>query len=209
MTTFTASTAAPTPSPEIAAKVKKLQELFADAPEVAKVALANMKRSGALAATAHGGLPQESAGYLGKRHGRVSEFTVIAPFTKGGAERLRAVLSTLDGSITAEMVGSVHEKRYVFLDNDTKLLVVTSYDGDWESYIGDFATKVPDSVDLLFSAVEGWPGIRNPAVKEWLAQHQVTAEDWWVCAPKLSVADTRRLQKISGAVDEFLDKVNP
>jgi hypothetical protein len=52
--------------------------------------------------------------------------------------------------------------RFVFLDDDSKLLFATAYDGDWDPYIDDFATKIPDYHDILFSCFEGWPGIRSP-----------------------------------------------
>ena len=63
--------------------------------------------------------------------------------------------------------------RFVFLDNDTKLLFATAYDGEWDPYIDDFATKIPDYMDLLFCSFEGWPGIRSAAVKDWIAKHQI------------------------------------
>ena len=97
--------------------------------------------------------------------------------------------------------------RFVFLDNDTKLLFATAYDGDWDAYIDDFVTKIPDCVDILDSAWEGWPGIRSPEAKDWLVKHQITAEGWYVANPNLTVAETRRLKRVGKAVDEFLDKV--
>ena len=50
----------------------------------------------------------------------------------------------------ADAVGTVHDMRFVFLDNDTKLLFATAYDGEWDAYIDDFATKIPNALDLLF-----------------------------------------------------------
>ena len=52
--------------------------------------------------------------------------------------------------------------RFVFLDNDTRMLFATAYDGDWDAYIDDFATKIPDFLDIIDSAWAGWPGIRSP-----------------------------------------------
>jgi hypothetical protein len=52
-----------------------------------------------------------------------------------------------------DKVGSVHDMRFVFFDNDTKLLFASTYDGDWETYINDFATLIPDALDLVFSRV--------------------------------------------------------
>ena len=105
----------------------------------------------------------ESAGRTGIRQGKVSELTLIAPFAPGGAERLRALLELRNGNFDdTDRVGTVHDMRFVFLDNDTKLLFATAYDGDWDPYIEDFAAKIPDEMDVLFSAWEGWPGIRSP-----------------------------------------------
>ena len=83
----------------------------------------------------------------------------------------------------------------------------TTFDGDWDPYIDDFVTKIPDYLDIIDSAWEGWPGIRSPEAKDYLAKHQVTAEGWYVGNPDLTVAETRRLKRLGEAVDEFLDKI--
>jgi hypothetical protein len=148
-----------------------------------------------------------SAGRAGSQQGTVSELTLIASFAPGGAERLRALLRLLKGNFDAGKVGSVHDMRFVFLDNDTKLLFCTAYDGDWEPYLIDFATTIPDSLDILFSALEGYPGIRSPEVFDWIAEHQITAEGWYVAHPDLTVAETKRLKRVGKELDEFLDKI--
>jgi hypothetical protein len=151
---------------------------------------------------------QKSAGRAGSRQGNVSELTLVAPIVKGGAQRFRAILNLLQGSLNiADDVGTLHDMRFVFLDNDTRLLFATAYDGDWDSYINDFATKIPDMMDLAFFSLEGWPGIRSPSVKDFIAKYQITAEAWYVASPQLTVAETRRLHRIGNAVDDFLDKV--
>jgi Domain of unknown function (DUF4345) len=38
-------------------------------------------------------------------------------------------------------------------------------------------------------------------------QHQIMADAWYVALPNLTVADTRRLEKVGAAVEEFLDKI--
>ena len=88
--------------------------------------------------------------------------------------------------------------RFVFLDNDTKLLFATAYDGDWDAYIDDFATKIPDCHGhLLLCNLEGWPGIRSPSAKDWIAKHQIAAEAWYVANPNLTVAETRTARSAS------------
>jgi len=189
-------------------KVQKLREVFADAPQIAKTALANLSQE----LTAHLSEPRsrmESAGRTGSRQGKVSELTLILTFAPGGARRLRTLLQAQNGNFDgADKVGTLHDMRFVFLENDTKLLFATAYDGDWDAYIDDFATKIPDPMDAAFSAFEGWPGIANVQdTKDWIAQHQVTAEGWYVASPDLTVAQTRKLEKVGKAVEEFLDQV--
>ncbi len=201
----TQKTTEPGVNPAIEQKIQKLREVFSDAPQMAKTALENKVRD----LTSHMSEPRsrmESAGRTGSRQGKVSELTLILPFAPGGARRLRALLQAQNGNFDdADNVGTVHDMRFVFLD-DTKLLFATAYDGEWDPYIDDFATKIPDIMDIAFSAFEGWPGIHNPEVKDWIAKHQITAEGWFV-ANDLTVAETRRLKRIGQAVDEFLDKV--
>ena len=193
-------------------KVQKLRALYADASDISKAALENVIRAlqSAGPATESAG-KAESAGRIGARIGKVSELTVILPLRPGGAKRMRAFFETLHGSIgnqSVDLVGTVHDMRWVFLDNDTKLLFASTYDRDWDPYIDDFATKIPDILDLQFGEVDGWPGVRNPAVKDFIVKHQVQAHFWYVASPNLTVVETKRLEKIGKALDEFLDKIN-
>ena len=207
MTTQAERATAPEMDQTVEKKIQRLQELYADAPELGRVAVENgiPDLEGELAAATR----TESAGRVGARQGRVSEFTLIFPLADGGAERLRGLLQLLEGNFQlADRVGTVHDMRFVFLDNDTKLLFATAYDGEWDPYIDDFATKIPNDMDLLFCNCEGYPGIRSPQVKDWIAAHQVAAEGWYVASPDLTVAETRRLERVGHALDEFLDKIS-
>jgi len=188
-------------------KIQRLREVYATGPEVGKTALE--KVLGELTSFATSTRARvESAGRTGVRQGKVSELLFITPFAPGGAARLRALLQLRDGSFDdTDRVGTVHDMRFVFLDNDTKLLFATAYDGDWDPYIDDFATKITDQMDVIFTACEGWPGIRSPKVKDWIANHQIPAEGWYVAHPDLTVRDIHRLKRIGKAVDEFLDQV--
>ena len=120
----------------------------------------------------------ESAGRVGARLGKISELTIIVPLAPGGAKRLRAFLRLLRGNLSqgANKVGTLHTMRFVFFDNDTRLLFATAFDGDWDTYIDDFVAKIPDYLDIIDSAWDGWPGIRSPGAKDYLVKHQITAE---------------------------------
>jgi hypothetical protein len=205
MTTQTATPEKPKQDSAVEQTIRELRQLFSDAPGMAKAAL---ERALPTLASLGAGGSTTSAGRIGIRQGTVSELTVIAPFAPGGAQRLRTLLRLLNGNFSAaDKVGTVHDMRFVFLDNDTKFLFATAYDGEWDPYIDDFATKIPDEMDVIFSAFEGWPGIRSPKVKAWIVEHQIPAEGWFVAHPDLSVAEAGRVKRIGKAVDEFLDQV--
>jgi hypothetical protein len=188
-------------------KLQKMKELYADAPALGRAALEHglpmLKQE--LAAPSQA----QTAGRIGARQGKVSELTIFLRFVPGGAKRLRAFLQLLGGNFkAADAVGTVHDMRFVFVDNDTKLLFATAYDGDFDPYIADFAAKIPNAMDLWLCNFEGYPGMSNPsAAADWIASHQIAADAWYVNSPNLTAAETRRLERAGKAMDEFLDKV--
>jgi hypothetical protein len=201
-----AQKASPGQNPIVDQKIQRLRDLYADAPELGKAALE--KGLPDLARELAAATGAQSAGRIGARQGKASELTGILPIAKGGAKRLRGLLQLLEGNFRgADRVGTLHDMRFVFLDNDTRLLFATAYDGEWDAYIDDFVTKIPNSLDLLFCNIEGWPGIHSPSIKDWLVKHQITAEAWYVASPNLTVAETQRLEQVGKAVDEFLERV--
>jgi hypothetical protein len=197
-----------TQPPDAQQKIEAFRALFADAPELGKKALENVIAE-LKSQVSEPRAKVESAGRVGARLGQRSELTMIVPLAPGGAKRLRAFLKMLDGNLSggADKVGTLHDMRFVFLDNDTRMLFATSFDGDWDVYIDDFVTKIPDFLDVIDSAWEGWPGIRSPQAKDYLVKHQITASGWYVANPDLTVAEITRLKRIGKAVDAFLDKI--
>lgn len=148
----------------------------------------------------------ESAGKAGLRSGKISELTVIAPLREGGADYLRRIFELMEGDLSGvALVGTLHDLRYVFLDNDTRLMFCSTFDGDWDSYIDDFATKVPELLDLVFSCLEGWPGITNPSVKQYIIDYQITAAGLYVAYPHLTVNDILRNEKIVKGLYKAID----
>jgi hypothetical protein len=154
--------AAPEPDQIVEKKIQQLRELYADAPELGRVALENglSALKGELAAATRA----QSAGRIGARQGRVSELTLILPFADSGAERLRGLLQLMEGNFQgADRVDTVHDMRFVFLDNDTKLLFATAYDDEWDPYyrrLRDEDSRCSGFATLQFRGV---PGDSQPA----------------------------------------------
>ena len=189
-------------------KIQQLRDLFADAPELGKKALENVLRE-----LIAGRVGSATAGRKRRPGRRPSRKSLRADHRRSArAWRRQAaarVPADADGNLSrgGDKVGSLHDMRFVFLDNDTRLLFATKFDGDWDAYIDDFVTGIPDYLDIIDSAWEGWPGIRSPGAKDYLVKHQITAEGWYVAFPDLTVAETRRLVQVGKAVEEFLDQV--
>ncbi len=181
---------------------RRAAELAQDLPQLAKIALESLIRdhNPDLKGSA------QKAGRAGMQSGNVSELTAIATLKPGGADRLHRIFDLTHGNMDgAQRVSTLHDMRFVFFDNDTRILFATAYDGDWDTYINDFATKIPGLMDLLFANVEGWPGISSPEVKDFIANHQIDAAGWFVANPQVTVVDVRRFQRTEKALDAFLD----
>src|SRR5262249_671971 len=128
MTTQAATVNRPKQNLAVEQKIQKLRDAFADAPQMAKTALENKAQDLPLHVSEPGSR-MESAGRTGSRQGTVSELTLMLTFAPGGARRLRALLLAQNGNFDdADKVGTVHDMRFVFLDNDTKMLFATAYD---------------------------------------------------------------------------------
>ncbi|MEK4037109.1 hypothetical protein NYE44_04365 [Paenibacillus sp. FSL L8-0493] len=148
-----------------------------------------------------------SAGRAGLREGEISELTIIAPLKDGGADRLREKLkkSASRQAETMAKIATVHDMRFVIFDNDTRLLFATAYDGDWDSYIDDFGTEIPELLNNMFNEVKDFPGIESSEAKDFIANHQITASGWYSAYPDATVRDIWRGQRITKAWNDLLD----
>jgi hypothetical protein len=144
----------------------------------------------------------------GATDGQAHELTAILQLKPGGAERTRAVLNqrTSDQARSRrDAMGNLHDMRVVFFDNDTRMLFATVFDGTWDNYIDDFASKMPDQLDALFSEVEGYPGIHDPSVKDYILKHQIEADEFYSAYPNTTVRQIKKGQRVLKAWEELLD----
>ena len=146
----------------------------------------------------------------GLKAGRSNEFTLIMNLKPGGAERLRKKLASNSkfgnqNQVYADRIGTLHDLRFVIFDNDTRLLFATTFDDDWDAYINDFATLIPDLIDHVFEEVEDYPGIKSPDFKDFLVKNQVTSTHFYSAYPNATVKDVWKALKIKGGLDVLLD----
>ncbi|WP_266182137.1 hypothetical protein [Dyella humicola] len=144
----------------------------------------------------------------GTKAGQSNEFTLICGIKPGGAERMRKLLAGgFDGERqkNTDRIGTVHDLRFVIFDNDTRVIFASTFDGSWESYIDDFATIIPDEIDLLFHECTGYPGIHSPGIKDWIVSQQVTAVGFYSAYPDASVREVWKALRTQKAFDDLLD----
>ena len=146
----------------------------------------------------------------GLKAGRSNEFTLIMKLKPGSAERLRKKLASNSkfgnqNQAYADRIGTLHDLRFVIFDNDTRLLFASTFDGDWDAYINDFAERIPDFIDLAFGEVEDYPGIKNPDIKDYIVKNQVTSTYFYSAYPDASVRDIRKAMKVKSGLDVLLD----
>ena len=145
---------------------------------------------------------------IGKTDGQAHEFTVMVPLNPGGAERTREALKqrTSDQArARRDAMGNLHDMRVVFFDNDTRMLFATVFDGTWDSYIDDFASKMPDQLDALFAELEAWPGIHDPSVKDYIRKYQIKADEFYSAYPNTTTRQIKKGQRVLKAWEELLD----
>ena len=86
-----------------------------------------------------------------------SPLTLVMPVRPDARAALRAEVEQLQALprdrnpvITAlDAIGTVHFARFVFLEDDARLAVITTYDGDFERYIMDFVDHIGPVFDML------------------------------------------------------------
>ena len=102
-------------------------------------------------------------------------------------------------------VQTIHFARWAFLDDKTRVVFTSSYDGSHQGYMDDFINKVAWGLNLVFSNGIGWPRTRwlilggarsEQRFKYYQRRHQIPTQVWYKAYPGLSLADLKRNQRI-------------
>lgn len=145
----------------------------------------------------------------GLRDGVCGEFTVFTMIKPGHADALRELLAKAQANQDRgpqREIGTLHDTRSVIFDNDTRYMFNSRFDGSWDTYIDDFATTaVGEIFDRLFSHTEGFPGMKDPNVKEWFVSQQVPALHFSTSYPDLTVQQIWKDQRVNEAFQVVLD----
>jgi len=149
----------------------------------------------------------------GLHDGVIGEFAVIATIKPGQAAALRETLQQLDSPSREEErraalrdIGTLHTARWAIIDDETRFMFASEFDGPWDTYIDDFATTaIADAFSEVFAFAEGFPGIADPNVKDWFVANQVPAVSFITSYPDLTTQQIWKDQRISEAFQAVLD----
>ena len=102
-------------------------------------------------------------------------------------------------------VQTIHFAHWAFLDDKTRVVFVSNYDGGHQGYMDDFINKVAWGLNLLFSNGIGWPrtqwlihgGARiEQRFKHYQRRHQLPTQVWYKAYPGLALVDLKRNHRV-------------
>ena len=143
--------------------------------------------------------------------GPTSEFSLFFNVKPGHGEALREDLRTLQSTPGYRPgdyelpIATIHEARFVPFDDDTRLLFATSFDGPWDAYMEDFASKPLQLFGAIFQHCEGFEGLPSlQAVTDFISSHQESAGGY---ARNYggTVKEIRRALRVNAAFQQVLD----
>jgi len=142
----------------------------------------------------------------GAHQGINRELSVFVDIKPGQAEVLRETLLKWFNKPEKllDRIPTLHESRYVILDDGKRLMFCTTYDGEWDKYIDDFASIGTEYFDDIFQYAVGWPGITNPEVKNYFVAHQITATTY-ARSYDASVLQIKAALRLNEAFQQVLD----
>jgi len=100
-------------------------------------------------------------------------------------------------------VGTVHFARFVFLENNTKLAIITTFDGDFETYVNDFIEQIADVFNALLAHMDDAPPLPVQTYRQEFADYirrndAPSLQPFYSAYPTLTVLDIHALAESAG-----------
>ncbi len=107
-------------------------------------------------------------------------------------------------------VNTIHFARWTFLDDGSRLLFASNYDGSLESYMDDFINKVAFGLNVVFTNGVGYPRTRwlildgakdEQKFKYFIRRHELPTEVWYNAHPGLTAFELERNSRIRAGLE--------
>jgi hypothetical protein len=139
-----------------------------------------------------------------------NQLTLITMVDPQHVRRVGAVMAAIDSFATrlappGSLIGisTIHFVRWLLIDDGRRLVMLSDYDGSWESYIDEFAEMILSGLDAIWNTSLGFPpdGARDlPAFKRFLRSQQVAAEIFFSAYPDETVLNIVNDREVAGAL---------
>src|SRR5262245_39748370 len=167
--------------------------------------------------------PRQTADlYRQEDHDITNQFSAMGPWKPGWfrAAIIRLVLLIINltartiytqGRLTR--IHTIHFARWVYLDNRTRVLFCSVYDGSLESYNDDFINKVSIGLNVIFGNGIGYPrtawlvskGAKDEQkFKYFLRRHEMPTDVWYNAHAGLTAHDLQRNSAIRDGLERDL-----
>ena len=145
-----------------------------------------------------------------------NQLTLVTDIRPGQVDRVRAVMAAIDsyarrlappGSLIG--ISTIHFVRWVVIDDGRRLMLLSDYDGSWESYIDEFAELILSGLDAIWETAEGYPpdGARDlPAFKRLLRTHQQPSEIFYSAYPDETILNILHDRMLADAWSQASDQ---
>ena len=141
-----------------------------------------------------------------------SLITAIADIKPGRLEELQSTFAAFQTpELLAQLsnIGLIHFAHWAIIDNDTRLVFVTNFDGNWDDYLDEFIAKGADELDVVFGHCVGYPegGCRDvETFKQYIRDHEYKAAVSYTAYPDATVIDVQKALRIRQKFEAFLDE---
>ncbi len=98
--------------------------------------------------------------------------------------------------VALDKLGIVHFARFVFLENNTKLAIITTYDGSFDDYLNEFIDEIGNVFNGLLQHMQDAPPLpvqqNRSAFRDYVLANNLGAiEPFYSAYPLASVLDIR------------------
>jgi hypothetical protein len=144
----------------------------------------------------------------GRRIGKRGEIILIGKVVPGGAKLFRDRVGQFqaEAAYWENRVGTVHDFRAVLFDDDTRMLFMITFDGDFKTYVSDIIAQAGPWFDAFFPGIwEGYDGATSQRTIDLVVEGALTSDIFYVAHPDVTVHDVAKMRRLSKAFGEMLD----
>ena len=130
--------------------------------------------------------------------------------SEADARQLRRLLGEVDAlpptqnPIVAALtkIATVHFARFTFLEGDTRLAVITSYDGNFDHYVNEFVNEIGDVFNAMLPHIEEAPPLpvqqHRSEFLQFVKERDLPSVSFFSAYPQLTVLDILSLAEQDG-----------